>query len=112
MSDENKAVVRRFVEQYQSADHDVSVAEELLAEDFVDHSPFGPFSPDRRGVIVLFGMFSKRFPTCAPTSRSSTPTVTGSSRGRPSMARTKARSWVSRAPGIRSVRRDRHHHRA
>ena len=62
MSDENKAVVRRFVEEYQSADHDVAVAEELLADDFVDHSPFGPFSPDRRGVIALFGMFFEAFP--------------------------------------------------
>ena len=61
MSDENKAVIRRFVEQYQSG-HDVAVAEELLADDFVDHSPFGPFSADRDGVIALFGMFFAAFP--------------------------------------------------
>jgi hypothetical protein len=30
----------------------LAVAEELLAEDFVDHSPFGPFSADRNGVIA------------------------------------------------------------
>jgi steroid delta-isomerase-like uncharacterized protein len=62
MTDDNKAVVRRFVEEYQSADHDVAVAEELLADDFVDHSPFGPFTPDRDGVIALFGMFFEAFP--------------------------------------------------
>ena len=62
MSEENKAVVRRFVEEYQSAGHDVAVAEELLADDFVDHSPFGPFSADRNGVIALFSMFFEAFP--------------------------------------------------
>jgi steroid delta-isomerase-like uncharacterized protein len=62
MSAENKAVVRRFVEEYQSADHDVAVAEELLADDFVDHSPFGPFAADRNGVLALFSMFFEAFP--------------------------------------------------
>ena len=62
MSEDNQAVVRRFVEEYQSAGHDVAVAEELLAQDFVDHSPFGPFSPDRNGVIALFSMFFEAFP--------------------------------------------------
>ena len=61
MSDADKAVVRRFVDEYQSG-HDVSVAEELLADDFVDHSPFGPFSPDRNGVLALFGMLFAAFP--------------------------------------------------
>ena len=40
----------------------MAVAEELLADDFVDHSPFGPFSADRDGVIALFGMFFEAFP--------------------------------------------------
>ncbi len=61
MSDTAKAVVRRFVEEYQTG-HDVSVAEELLADDFVDHSPFGPLSPDRAGVLALFGMLFAAFP--------------------------------------------------
>jgi hypothetical protein len=59
--------VRRFVEEYQSADHDVAVAEELLRDDFVDHGPFRPF-PDRGGVIARFGMFFRRFRICTPTS--------------------------------------------
>jgi steroid delta-isomerase-like uncharacterized protein len=58
---DNKAVVRRFVEEFQSR-HDVAVAEELLAEDFVDHSPFGPFPPDREGVLALFGALFAAFP--------------------------------------------------
>jgi steroid delta-isomerase-like uncharacterized protein len=61
MSDAAKAVVRRFVEDYQTG-HDVSVAQELLADDFVDHSPFGPLSPDREGVLALFGMLFGAFP--------------------------------------------------
>ena len=61
MSDANKAVVRRFVEEYQTG-HDVAVAEELMADDFVDHSPFGPLSPDRNGVLALFGMLFAAFP--------------------------------------------------
>jgi steroid delta-isomerase-like uncharacterized protein len=61
MSDANKAVVRRFVEEYQT-DHDAGVADELLADDFVDHSPFGPLSPDRDGVFALFGMLFAAFP--------------------------------------------------
>ena len=61
MSDANKAVVRRFVEEYQTG-HDVAVAEELMADDFIDHSPFGPMSPDRDGVLALFGMLFAAFP--------------------------------------------------
>jgi steroid delta-isomerase-like uncharacterized protein len=61
MSDTSKAVVRRFVDGYQSG-HDVTVADEILAADFVDHCPFGSFSPDRDGVLALFDMFFSAFP--------------------------------------------------
>jgi steroid delta-isomerase-like uncharacterized protein len=61
MSDADQAAVRRFVEEYQSTG-DESVARELLADDFVDRSPFGPFAPDREGVIALFGMLRGAFP--------------------------------------------------
>ena len=55
------AVVRRFVEEYQSA-HRQHVAEELLDPDFVDRSPFGQLPPDRDGVLTLFGMLFQAFP--------------------------------------------------
>src|SRR4051812_601295 len=55
------AVVRRFVDEYQSR-HDVAAGETLLAADFVDHSPFGPFPPDRNGVLALFGALFAAFP--------------------------------------------------
>ena len=49
------AVVRRFVEEYQSTG-DEAVALALLAPGFVDRSPFGPFPPNRDGVLALFQM--------------------------------------------------------
>jgi hypothetical protein len=55
------AVVRRFVDEYQRTG-DEQVALELLAPDFVDRSPFGPFSPDRDGVLGLFRMLRGGFP--------------------------------------------------
>jgi steroid delta-isomerase-like uncharacterized protein len=56
-----KAIQRRFVEEYQSKG-EVATAEELLAPDFVDHTPFGPFAPDRDGVLALFAMLREAFP--------------------------------------------------
>ena len=101
MSAENKAVVRRFVEEYQSADHDVAVAEELLADDFVDHSPFGPFAADRSGVIALFSMFFEAFPDLhAGDPRAVRRRRQGDHDGRPSAARTRTSSWASPAPAI------------
>lgn len=61
MSDAEIAVVRRFVDEYQTKG-DVGAAEELLADDFVDRSPFGPFSPDKQGVLALFAMLRVAFP--------------------------------------------------
>ena len=61
MSNANAAVVRRFVEEYQGTGKE-EVALELLAPDFVDHSPFGPLSSDRDGVLALFGMLFAAFP--------------------------------------------------
>jgi predicted SnoaL-like aldol condensation-catalyzing enzyme len=55
------AVVRRFVDEYQGTGNE-EVALELLAPDFVDRSPFGPFSPDREGVLGLFRMLRGGFP--------------------------------------------------
>ena len=43
----NKAVVRRFVEHYQSGAHDVAVADECLADDFVNYAPNPPFTDDK-----------------------------------------------------------------
>jgi predicted ester cyclase len=58
---DNEAIVRRFIEEYQNTG-DERVADEILAHDFVDHCPFGPFAPDREGVKQLFRMLRSAFP--------------------------------------------------
>ena len=59
--DKNRRLMRRFVEEFQSGGNE-SVAEELLAADFVDHSPFPGVSPDRDGVKRLFAALRAAFP--------------------------------------------------
>lgn len=56
----NKAIVRRFIEEFQNGRRE-ETALELLAEDFVDRSPIGDFSPDRNGVIMLHSMLHAAF---------------------------------------------------
>lgn len=53
--------MHQFVELYQSAGNE-SVAEALLAEDFVDHTPFPGFDGSRDDVLNLFRMFRSAFP--------------------------------------------------
>ena len=48
MSEENKAIVRRSVEEVYSAQGDLDVADELFAPDYVGHSPANP--EDVRGI--------------------------------------------------------------
>jgi steroid delta-isomerase-like uncharacterized protein len=57
----NKTIVRRFVEEFQNGGNE-SAVEELLAADFVDHSPFPGVSPDREGVRRLFAALRQAFP--------------------------------------------------
>ena len=59
-TEENKLVVRRFIEEYQSNGRE-DVALELLADDFIDRSAFEGFSPDKNGVIQLFTVLRNAF---------------------------------------------------
>ena len=61
MEDDPKALVRRFVDEYQSAGN-VAVADELLADDFVDHSAPPGMPSDREGVKALFSALRQGFP--------------------------------------------------
>jgi predicted ester cyclase len=61
MSQSNAEVVRRFVEEYQSGEHDVTVAKDCLADDFVNHSPGPGFTSDRDGVIAFFDVVFAAF---------------------------------------------------
>jgi steroid delta-isomerase-like uncharacterized protein len=56
MSKEDKALVRRLVEEAQSRG-DI----ELVDEDFVNHSAFPRLPPDREGVKQLFGAMHAAF---------------------------------------------------
>lgn len=49
----NKAIIRRLVEEGQVKGN-VDIVDELLAPDFVDHSPFPGVPPTREGVKGLF----------------------------------------------------------
>jgi steroid delta-isomerase-like uncharacterized protein len=59
--DANKAVMRRFVEEYQTARR-VAVADELLALDFVDHSRMPGVASGPEGVKQLFAYIHAAFP--------------------------------------------------
>lgn len=61
MAHDPKSVVRRFVEEYQSHGKE-EVAKELLADNFVDHSPSPGLPPNRTGVLMLFAAFRAGIP--------------------------------------------------
>jgi hypothetical protein len=47
--EQNKAIVRRLVDEAQTQGR-LDVVDELIADDFVDHSPFPGVPPTREGV--------------------------------------------------------------
>lgn len=57
----NKVLIRRLVDEGQSQGN-LSVVDELLADDFVDHTPFPGVPPTREGVKMLFGYLRSVFP--------------------------------------------------
>lgn len=56
-----KAIVRRLIDEAQSRG-DLAVVDELLADDFVDHSALPGLPPNRDGVRILFGALRAAFP--------------------------------------------------
>ncbi len=60
MSEENKSIVQRFINEFQTNGRE-EIALEILAENFVDHSAIPPFTPDRNGVFQLFRMLRSAF---------------------------------------------------
>jgi ketosteroid isomerase-like protein len=58
---DNKILVRRLIDEAQS-NGNLAVIDELLAEDFVDHTPFPGLPPTRDGVKMLFGYLRTAFP--------------------------------------------------
>lgn len=60
-TDANKALVCRLVKEAQEGG-ELAVVDELLAEDFVDHSPLPGVPPTRDGVRALFAGLRAAFP--------------------------------------------------
>ena len=63
---ENKNVVRRLVEEAQQG-RNLQVVEELLASNFIDHTPMGGLPPTRDGVKLLFAGLHEAFPDLTVT---------------------------------------------
>jgi len=59
--DAKKAAVRRLVEEAQT-NGNLAVVDELLSDDFIDHTPFPGVPPTRDGVKMLFGYLRTVFP--------------------------------------------------
>ncbi len=60
-ADDPKAVVRRFIEEVIN-NKDLSVIDELVAEDCVDHTPMPGQGPGREGVRQAMQMLTTAFP--------------------------------------------------
>jgi len=61
VSEANKAMVCRLVNEAQ-AQGKLDVVDEILADDFIDHTPFPGVPPTREGVKMLFGYLRSVFP--------------------------------------------------
>jgi predicted ester cyclase len=57
----NKAVVRNLIEGVQRGG-DFALFERLFAADYVDHTPFGNFPPNRDGTRAIYQTFRNAFP--------------------------------------------------
>jgi len=60
-TEQNKQIVRRLVTEAQIAGND-AVLDELLADDFVDHTPLEGLPGTREGVRMLFTALRTAFP--------------------------------------------------
>ena len=60
-AEENKAIVRRFVEEVQNRG-DLAALDELCAPDFVNHSAPPGVPPTREGLEQLTALFRRAFP--------------------------------------------------
>ena len=62
----NTAMVRRLIEEAQEGGN-LAVIDELMAEDFVDHTPLPGLPPTRDGVRMLFAGLRAAFPDLTVT---------------------------------------------
>ena len=64
--EQNKASARRFMEGVLNT-KDLDLAEELIADDLVEHNPFPGFPPDKKGVLEGFRAMFEAFPDMKTT---------------------------------------------
>jgi hypothetical protein len=57
MSEENKALIRRYIRAVDDADGDYEVVEQFLAPDFVTHNPVPGAATDREGIKQFSEIF-------------------------------------------------------
>ncbi len=60
MSEENKALARRFFQIFSGGD--VSILDEVISDNYVDHNPFPDQAPGREGVKQLVNDMRAAFP--------------------------------------------------
>ena len=60
MSEQNKALFRRFIDDFNK--QNVNVVDELMAADFVEHNPAPNQAPGLEGMKEMMGMFFSAFP--------------------------------------------------
>jgi len=61
VSEDAKAIVRRFIEETQARGN-LEAIDEFIAEDCVNHTPPPGVSPNREGAKQIFAMFRAAFP--------------------------------------------------
>jgi steroid delta-isomerase-like uncharacterized protein len=59
--EENKAITHRLVEEFINKNNP-AVADELFADDFVNHAPLLGLTSDREGLKQMIAMFHQGFP--------------------------------------------------
>ena len=64
MSDANKATVRRFVQEL-FVNGNLAIVDELVGDDFVDHTPPPGLPPGKAGLKQMATMFRAAFPDLA-----------------------------------------------
>ena len=61
MTEANKSLIKRFVSEYQSGDHDENALSEVISDAVVDHSAPAGLPPGRLGVKALHDAFFAAF---------------------------------------------------
>jgi hypothetical protein len=75
MSANSRAVIQRFIEEILNRKK-LAVADEIVAEDFVELDPFPGQAQGRQGLKDVLGMFFSGFPDMNWLSRSRSPRAT------------------------------------